>query len=316
MHLLRHPSTRLLAAIFAGLATGHATRADSPPAAEGVIAVSSKVSRGYVRKPLPDGTLPVETYAFGEGGKWAGEISDVTLDRLKFIDVARVIALPLAGRNYLPAKDPKAAKLLIMVYWGTTAVPAPPSESIALSKASVAQANLNKFLVRSNVDPRQKVVAGGPAADAAMDQMSSAIALLNQENAQRERTDFANAQMLGYDSPGLIGTERGNYVRGTVLGRERDQLYAEIEGNRYFVVLMAYDFQVLWKQHQHVLLWETRFSISEERNAFDRALPLMAQHAAQYFGKASGGLIRERAPEGKVEIGDPSLIEFISEPKK
>jgi len=38
------------------------------------------------------------------------------------------------------------------------------------------------------------------------------------------------------------------------------------------VVLMAYDFQLLWKEKKHKLLWETRFSIRQRHNDFDRQL--------------------------------------------
>jgi hypothetical protein len=79
---------------------------------------------------------------------------------------------------------------------------------------------------------------------------------------------------------------------------------------------MAYDFQLLWKEKKHKLLWETRFSISERRNQFDKALPIMARYASQYFGQASNGLVRTRVPEGNVDIKEPTLIEFLSEPKK
>jgi hypothetical protein len=282
---------------------------------QGITAISSKVSPGYARKKLPDGSFQPEYYAFGQGGKWGGEISDLTIDKLSFLDVAHVIAEPLAGRKFLPAKDPKTTSLVIMVYWGTTAVPPPMSESIALDHMQVAAADLAHYLVKSDVDPRKPIVAPGRNADAAMDQMTSATALMNMENVQRNRTDFRNALMLGYDDAGLIGTEQGNYFRGTALSSDRDDLYNEIEENRYFVVLMAYDFQILWKQKKHKLLWETRFSVSERNNQFDKALPFMAQHAALYFGEASHGLIRERVPEGHVDIGAPSLIEFLSRPK-
>ena len=82
------------------------------------------------------------------------------------------------------------------------------------------------------------------------------------------------------------------------------------------MVLMAYDFQLLWKQRRHKLLWETRFSINERSNQFDRALPAMAQYASRYFGQASNGLLRMRVPEGNVEVHEPTLIEFLSEPRK
>jgi hypothetical protein len=283
---------------------------------EGVTAVASKVYPGYVRARLADGHFKPESYAFGEGGKWAGEIADQTIDQMRFLDVAHVIAGPLASQAFLPAKDPATAQLLIMVYWGTTAVPGPASDSIALGQFQLAQDNLNKYLVNSKVDVRGKVAAGGAYADAALDQMSAATAMLNMQNHQDDKLNYANALMLGYDAPGLIGTEHGNYVRGTAFQIDRDDLYEEITENRYFVVLMAYDFQTLWKQKKHRLLWETRFSISERRNAFNRALPTMAQYAARYFGQPSNGLVRERLKEGRVDVGAPTMINFVDEPKK
>src|SRR5271166_5802365 len=267
---------------------------------DGVTAVFSKVSNDYARAKLPDGTFKPEFYSFGEGGRWAGDINDITIDRLNFIDVARVIAAPLAAQKFVPSTEARETRLLIMVYWGTTAVPGPASDSVAISQFQLAQDNLNKYMVNSAIDPRVKIVSGGKAADAAMDQMSAATSMLNMENNIRDRTDYANARMLGYDSPGLIGTEKGGYVRGTAFGVDRDDLYAEIRENRYFVVLMAYDFQLMWKQKKHKLLWETRFSINQRRNQFDKALPVMAQYASQYFGTDSHGLLRTRVPEGRI----------------
>jgi hypothetical protein len=110
--------------------------------------------------------------------------------------------------------------------------------------------------------------------------------------------------MLGYDAEGVIGTDYGLELRRTPQRVRRDELISEIEENRYFVVLMAYDFQLMWKQKKHKLLWETRFSISERRNQFDKALPVMAQYASRYFGRDSRGLMRTRVPEGRVEIGE------------
>lgn len=122
--------------------------------------------------------------------------------------------------------------------------------------------------------------------------------------------------MIGYAASGLVGTDYGKYISHNAIGVEQRTEVAEIEENRYFVVLMAYDFQLLWKQKKRKLLWETRFSINERHNQFDKALPLMAQYAARFFGQPSDGLVKARLQEGRVEIGDPTLIEFLTGPKK
>jgi hypothetical protein len=276
---------------------------------EGITAVASKVSNDYVRAKLPDGSFQPELYAFGKGGNWGGEISDATIDKLHFMDVARVIAEPLASQKYRPAKDPNTTRLLIMIYWGTTAVPGPISDSVAYNSFGTAQADLSRAMNPFNPEP-------GAIQDAAMSEMSSATVLLNMENRQRDVTDFKNAAMLGYDAEGIIGTDYGLELRRTPQKVRRDDLISEIEENRYFVVLMAYDFQLLWKEKKHKLLWETRFSINERHNQFDKALPVMAQYASQYFGQPSNGLLRTRVPVGRVDIGETKSLGEVEEPKK
>jgi hypothetical protein len=107
--------------------------------------------------------------------------------------------------------------------------------------------------------------------------------------------------MLGYDSwwAATFGAHSG-----TPQERERQDMMHELEEDRYFVVLMAYDFQLLRQRKQHKLLWETRFSIREHVNAFDQALPAMAVEASPYFGRDSGGLTHKPLPDATVNIGD------------
>jgi hypothetical protein len=266
--------------------------ASSADSVNGVTAVYSVASKEYVRQRLPDGSFQPESYAFGEGGRLGGQISDATFDKLRFIDVARVISAPLANQSYRPAIDPKKTKLLIMVYWGTTAVPDRPEESPQYQLA-------NQLLF----DP----LSGGPGADITAQQLISIA------NMQRDNINMRNAGILGYDSTSPIGTDYGKYIEHTALGQERRDVVAEIEENRYFVVLMAYDFQLMWNQKKHKLLWETRFSINERHNQFDKALPSMAEYASRYFGKDSNGLLRSRLPEGQVEVGEPKSLGAVPE---
>jgi hypothetical protein len=316
----------------AGILLASQPAASAEDGVEGVTAVASKVSADYVRAKLSDGSFAPEAYAFGEGGFWGGGMRDATIDGLKFIDVAHVIAGPLAERSYLPGKDPGKTKLLIMVYWGLTAAPNAGFGSSASDNLSTVQSILSDVqsatAVKDASSPLTQVASGfhglNSGSSAAMsgardDQVaaySQYLMMVHLSNIPRDQTNFFNAAMLGYDATGLIGTEKGNYARGTAFGVQQADLVADIEENRYFVVLMAYDFQILWKQKKHKLLWETRFSVSERHNGFDKALPVMTRYASKYFGEASNGLVRDRVPEGKVKVGAPTLIEFISEPKK
>ncbi len=298
-------SLQLMLGILAGSATMMGEQAPGPAAGklEGITAVSSKVSSDYVRPRQPDGTFQPEYYSFGDGGSWGGEIKDETIDKLKFIDVARVISDPLASQNYLPAKDPDKTRLLIMVYWGTTAIPLKPEESPLYF-------NYQQSLAEYRLLMDQKLYAEADAV------LTSGLKQLSLANHITDMQDYKNAHMLGYDADGVIGTDYGKYISHTALGlNERDEV-AEIEDNRYFVVLMAYDFHLMWKQKKHKLLWETRFSINERRNAFDSALPVMAKYASKYFGQPTNGLLRTRVLDGHVEIGDVKSLGEVDEPKK
>jgi hypothetical protein len=292
------------AAISAAPLAGFAEGSDE------ITAVAAKASPDYIRTRQKNGTFQEEAYAFGEGGHFGGPMIDPSIDNLKFIDVAKVISVPLAEQNYWPDKDPKKTKLLIMVYWGLTDVPPPDSSSVAYSNLSSIQ---NKIAQAAGLAKAASAGGGSKgyhppnpnagASDAQLAELSSAITIMNLENQERAHTDFLNASLLGFDQEGVIGTEYGNYVRGTPLEVTRNDLVAEIEDHRYFVVLMAYDFQLMWKQKKHKLLWETRFSIRQTHNNFDKDLEGMARAASAYFGQNSGGLVRKPIPVGRVDIG-------------
>jgi hypothetical protein len=243
------------------------------------VAVSSKVSNGYVRTKLPDGTFVAETYAFKEGGYLSGRLADDTIDKMTFASVARTIAGPLAIRNYVPAADPKAARLLIVVYWGTTRAPAEASGSTPMSQG-----------VQQDIPPSPPKHRGyyllgneeGWSVYGAVRAQGYADKMINEED----------ATMLGYDS--ATDPELRNY--------------------RYFVVLLAYDMRVLLKDKKEKLLWQTRFSMDEHQNRFDMQLKPMVLEASAYFGRDSFGLKHDPVPEGHVEIGDVKSLGAVPDP--
>jgi hypothetical protein len=114
-----------------------------------------------------------------------------------------------------------------------------------------------------------------------------------------------NASILGYMDE---LNQQGSKAR-----RERSDLLNEVGYSRYFVVLMAYDFQLMWKHKQHKLLWESRFSVRDQGNDFTVALPAMAKYASDYFGQDSHGLLRTRVPDARIYIGDPTIIGYLSD---
>ena len=247
-----------------------------------MVAVYSETSSDYVRAKASNGSVQPETYAFGEGGFLPGVISDPTLEQVDFKTLAHTLAATLARRKYLPATDPARTRLLIMVYWGMT------SGSVDLGFLPIG-------------DDVSMGLSGGR-----LNEFSSLYAA--QEQA-RDRIDYQNAGLLGYNADGLIGTEEGYWLRtNTALRHKVDDDLTDVESSRYFVVLMAYDFQTMWRQKEPKLLWVTRLSIEQRRNDFARELPAMLKTASPYFGRSSRGLIREVVPEGRVEVGQPKSL--------
>jgi hypothetical protein len=283
--------------------------------ANDITAVSGRTSKDYTRGRLADGSFAPEYYAFGKGGNWSGAMWDASIDKVNFLDVARVIAGPLARQGYLPSKVPRDNKLLIMVYWGTTHAPEHATESNAYLHLQDVQSQLTSALTlagatmpgfngaRQGNGPEQMVV------DALQEQMTTAMAAVAAENHMRDKDDELNVMMLGYDS-WWEGTKR--YV-DTPMDYRRQDLLDEIEDDRYFVVLMAYDFQLMWREKKHKLLWETRFSIRQRHHNFDEDLPAMALYASQYFGQDSHGLVHKAIPLGRVDLGDIKSLGALPE---
>jgi hypothetical protein len=310
------------------LLLGLAAISAAPPSAcasssDEMMAVSSRTSGDYLRGRLADGSFQPESYAFGEGGRWAAAESDATVDRLKFIDVARAIASPLEYQHYVPTNDPKTTKLLILVYWGRTGTPARSNDSLALqevqdaaavaadTKSANAQAMRGAEIILhpggqmpcGRFDPDTNVLLLGDqiSADNAM---ASAMGVAAAATRSRDLANARDAAMLGYD----LQWGSTDALKGTPLEHRREDLRKELDEGRYFVVLMAYDFQLMWKQKKHKLLWETRVSIRQRKHGFETELLAMAQTASRYFGQDSHGLVRKDLPEGHVDIGEVKLV--------
>jgi hypothetical protein len=291
-----------------------------PPAEDNeIVAVSSHASDDYVRTKLPDGSWQAETYAFGEGGLYFSSQRDDSLDGVKFMNVARTIAVPLAEQGYVPSHDPAKTRFLIMVYWGMTTGAGGASSSMAYQSLQVTQpinvikqgppppppgvSNLAAGLSRlgGGLDTVQTGVLGAQV---------QALLLIRLENEARDRANERKAGILGYSQE--LANTAGLEI--TPMRYRRERLIDELEDNRYFVVLLAYDFQQLWKEKKRKLVWEARYSIRERGSRFDEQLESMTRTASRFFGRNSDGLRRQSIPRGEVEMGELKILG--SEPAK
>jgi hypothetical protein len=134
------------------------------------------------------------------------------------------------------------------------------------------------------------------------------LAVVSVENRTRDKINWQNAELLGYEKE--LAEVSG--LEFTALRGRRQDLLDEIEDDRYYVVLMAFDFQMMWKTKKHKLLWETRFSIRQHHNDFEKQLAAMTENASKYFGQDSHGVVRKPVPEGRVAVGDVKVISVES----
>jgi hypothetical protein len=284
-----------------------------------ITAVVSQAADDYQRTKLPDGSFEPETYTFGDGGKMQGSASDPSIDKLNFLDVAKVIAPSLEGKKYVPVsdRDPDKTKLLIMVYWGTT-------NGVNNSTQAFAFENVQGLMSGMSKPPPPPPPSGGShpsSSNGAIDvakvthaaqenDVTGAMATVGLEEKEKDQNDMRNAMLLGYDSE--LASMNG--AEGTTARKlHRDDLITEIEDDRYFIVLMAYDFDALWKHKKHKLLWVTRFSVRARGTNFTEVLPAMVNQAAKYFGQDTQGLLRSPLPPGRVDIGPVKSLGAVPE---
>lgn len=309
---------------FALLLVGFAIGISPALAEDTSVAVSARVEHGYARQRLANGDFRPETFAFGKGGPWGGPARDASIDGISFIRVAEAIAPALRDRKYVPCADPRKTGLLIMVYWGATRPPQDARSSVAMQRLQMATAQMASASIGANV-VRFDIGAEGwarpqvnrlsvnptsnistPAQAAADAAMTGAMAMVAAENRSRDQLDAQNASILGYDS----SFEQSREWAGTPFEYRRTELADELEDSRYFVVLMAYDFQTMWKQKQAKLLWETRYSIRSRGHDFREDLAAMTRSASSYFGGDTAGLRHRPLPEGRVDVGTARVVDY------
>jgi len=131
------------------------------------------------------------------------------------------------------------------------------------------------------------------------------------QNRIRDQENLRTAKILGYV------TEMDSLQPDSSFGPSRIRyadLTGELEDPRYFVVLMAFDFQKLWKDKERKVLWVTRFSIRARNNEFDRDLASMTRQAARFFGRDSNGLQRNISFRGSIRMGEVQVLEMDPKP--
>jgi len=255
-------------------------------------AVFARVSKEYQRKRLPDGSLKPEFYAIGNGGVVAGTMRDKTAERVTFADIVRLTMPLLAQQGYRYAQLAQEADLMLVLHWGNTLQYNDVNYRQSLVPAGQAVAELQRL---------KNAGSAGAELDQANSQLEQALMSVEMERLMRNQYVAPNARLLGY----IDDINGYNDIRRLVgLGTRYDDLMADVEEPRYYVIISAYDFQELVQHGKQKLQWVTRVSVRTPGNSFDDSVTAMLKNASPYFGRESGKLIRGEELRGRVELGE------------
>ncbi len=288
----------------------------APAANDAVVtSVFSSVSNGYERQKLPDGSYKREYYALANGQYARGAAANPSIDGVPFPTIAGLVAKHLATQNYFLAQDSKSADILLVIHWGTT-IPYNDTitqNSLDHSMAAMNEANSAMKAAKASADStttsQTEKASTASVAASARDQMEDSVMELQAVNGMRMKADERNARLLGYSKEINNKDDASRFAGG---GAHFDDLIQDIEEERYYIVVSAYDFHAATQEGKRKLLWATRVSIRAQGNRFDERLKTMVANAGQHFGQETHDLLRQYQ-SGTVRMDDLKFINAVPE---
>lgn len=253
------------------------------------VSVASEASASYQKAQAERAPGDIETIHFMEGQYFGGLSKDKSLERVTFQEIVEGLAPNLAKQNYLPGDDIKTGDLLLVVHYGVAAVDTPWDELMGITSQE-----------------EEEMLYGSTTSSASFETGAVELGVdVNYDSRPSNQTPGAgsNAKLLGYDR---------QLNKRNLTGGEEFDLRTDLEEDRYFIIVMAYDCQKLLNESELSLQWSTRFSVRSPGTNFEEAHFALGRAAAPFFGKNLDGLERAKVPFGKdveVDIGELEIVE-------
>lgn len=251
---------------------------------EARVLVDAFAQDGYVSKKEGDDGARLETYHLMEGKRFGGLLKDKSIGDVPFMDVAKGLAIQMKKRNYYPARSPKEGDFMIIVHRGVTRIEADWDELFPADESED---------------------------EAALEGEEEEEELTDPEDYLREEgytyTEGQNAALIGFNRA---------LERPSLMVQEEMELQEMLREERYFLVLLAYDWQKLRETGEKDLVWSTRFSMDAVRVNFDDAHLALSRAASNYFGTNTDGKlgkVKTFVGSGEVTTGDLEVVETVQE---
>jgi len=220
---------------------------------------------------------------------------DPSLREVSFEDMAVALAEEMKARNYYSVMAQDEGDFFIVVHWGVTGIEESLDELMINDVGGFGNSDSGTV-----VDPSSSEVTSDFSQDYSNDFESY-------DSAGSGRADKNNASLIGFDR--ALG-------RKGLTSQDDYELRSMLEGERYFIVLMAYDWQKMRLEKEFDLVWSTRFSLDAIGTNFRDAHFALRRGAANYIGTNLDGDLgktKTHLGTGDVELGDLEVVETVKE---
>ncbi len=253
------------------------------------VSVRAEAWDEFTKDRARDPDKKILTYRFLKGRYHPGTVNDPSMQELKFVDIVQDIAYNLEKNDFLPDVSPdlESTDMLIVVHWGRTR---PAEDSLMETFGYTSLEDMG------GLEPDRSILFSNPS------NISSELEF--NYNASLS-VDESNEGSAHYKAQ-LLGMEDAFALRGTRYDEER--LKQMIDEERYFIILMAYDYKKA-QEGEQILLWRTRYSMRALGQSFTTAIGEMNHIAADYYGENMKGLVTKRFDDiDDVEVGEIEVI--------
>jgi hypothetical protein len=213
-------------------------------------------------------------------------------------EVERILTHSLAANGYLPAKPPAHPPSLVIIYtWGSHSL---------LREVDPENPSLSPEMVARNVLDRAALVGGEKFARHLLELFNEADILAQSASVPTPPDGNAVLGQAQLDFLNPVSRFKNQSAKNEFLV---DQAADDI----YFVVASAYDYQSVTAQRKK-LYWRTRMTVAAQGVSQPQTLPTLIATAAPFLGKdmAESEIVTRRpVPEGRVEIGTPTVVESV-----